>query len=557
MKKIIRIVIVVVIVLVVLAVAGDQLLRIGLKGARGDFGDVIGGQFDPGPALQKDISTAGAAAGAVYSVTLSVDEKPFAKVDDEYLSVAIDSSQLVGGKWWNPDASGAEGGSGSTNAPVFDFNRPQLNVLAAALAPAYLRIGGSEADKIYYDMDHAAPASTPAGYESSLGTAQWDAANAFAQRNGLKLIFTLNAGPSSRGADGVWNSANAESLLKYSAEKGYAVTGWELGNEVNLYWYIYGRDHQVAPAQYAADMAAARTMVKKYFPNSFFAGQGSAYWPILGEPLNYYFGFMPAYLEKAGALTDIVSWHYYPQQSRRGKIAVRRAFPARLLDPNNLNEVAYWASEVRTLRNQFAKSAATWVSETGNAQFGGEPGISDAYIGGLWWLDQLGLLAKYNTRVVIRQSLTGVNYGLIDDATLQPRPDYWNSLLWKKLMGTDVYKTTLRGDNADKLRVYVHSIPNQRTGVTVLLINLDPTKAAIVDLPNYAGKPFEVYALSSPDLFGQELLLNGEPLKLTDNGEVPLLYGVPVVGEGTAQISINPLSYMFISYPPIIAASVP
>lgn len=556
MNRSLKIVIITLVVILGLFALGSVIVRIGLTGARGDFSDVLKGQSDPEPQLtQKDISSVGNSSGEVYSVTLAVDEQPMGLVDDEYVSFSIDSSQLVGGKWWNPTASGKEGGSGTTKSPAFDFNRPQLNTLVAALAPAYLRIGGSEADKIYYDMENATPNAIPNGYDSALGTDQWDAANAFAQRNNLKMIFTLNAGPASRNSSGAWDPENAESLLKYSAEKEYPIAGWELGNEVNIYWFVHGLNKQVSPDQYASDMKTAHDLVGNYYPNALFSGQGSAYWPILGEPLKYYFGFMPTYLEKAGNLTDIVSWHYYPQQSRRGPIATRRATPSRMLDPNNLNDVAYWASEIRTLKTKYARGANIWVGETGNAQFGGEPGVSDAYIGGLWWLDELGLLARYDTKVVVRQSLTGMNYGLIDEETLVPRPDYWNTLLWKNLMGNEIYKTTLRGDNSDKLRVYAHSVKGERSGVSILIINLDPEKSASVSLPNYPAKPFEIYALSSPDLFGQTLYLNGKELALTDQGELPVLYGLPVLGSGVPEITLNPLSYMFLVFRPMIAAS--
>ncbi len=554
MNHFVRNLLIVAAILLVLILAGVWVVRVGLNNSRGDFGDLLAGQYDTGPELkQKDVSNAGDPAGGVYSVTLRVDSNTLATLPDEYLSFAVDSSQLVGGKWWNPDASGKEVGSGTVNTPPMDFNRPQLDKLVSALAPAYLRIGGSEADKIYYDMSQDVPSNIPAGYHSALGRSQWDAAVQFAVRNKLKLVFTLNAGPAVRSSGGAWEPGNAKALLDYSAAKKYPVTGWELGNEVNIFWFVHGLNQQVKPAQYAQDMKTARDLVKQYYPTSTFSGQGSAYWPILGEPLNYFFSFMPEYLAKAGSLTDIVSWHYYPQQSRRGPIATRRATPGRLLDPNNLNEAAYWATQVNDLRGQYARGAQLWLGETGNAQFGGEPGVSDAYIGGLWWLDELGLLAKYHTQVVVRQSLTGMNYGLIDDATLTPRPDYWNSYLWKKLMGNTVYKTGVFGANNDKLRAYAQSIPGEKSGKTVLLINLDPKNSAQITLPDFANQSFEIFALSTPDLFGQMLFLNGKPLALDSQGSVPELFGSPVLGNGVPQITINPLSYMFVVFPPTVA----
>lgn len=49
-----------------------------------------------------------------------------------------------------------------------------------------------------------------------------------------KVIFGLNALSgreigSDGGAVGAWNSSNAESLIRYTVNKGYPIYGWELG----------------------------------------------------------------------------------------------------------------------------------------------------------------------------------------------------------------------------------------------------------------------------------------------------------------------------------------
>jgi heparanase 1 len=131
-----------------------------------------------------------------YDLRVMVDlERPAGDVAERYLSVAIDVSQVVGGKWWDPRAEGVEWGSGTVRAPSFDFSRSQLDVLTQPLAPAYLRIGGSEADRVYYDMDGGDErAVLPAGYASVLTRRQWDALHGFAQRNGLEVVFALPAG---------------------------------------------------------------------------------------------------------------------------------------------------------------------------------------------------------------------------------------------------------------------------------------------------------------------------------------------------------------------------
>lgn len=97
--------------------------------------------------------------------------------------------------------------------------------------------------------------------------------------------------------------------------------------------------------QYVRDLAVARSL-DRFFPGSRLAGQGSALWPVLGEPLAAFFGYLPRYLERAGELVDIVNWHYYPQQSHRSPAASRRAFPSFLLDRHKLDEAAYRGEKV-------------------------------------------------------------------------------------------------------------------------------------------------------------------------------------------------------------------
>lgn len=55
---------------------------------------------------------------------------------DTYLSVSIDSSQLVGSHFW------------STDPKPFNFSRPRLINMAKALSPAVLRVGGTDGDKV-------------------------------------------------------------------------------------------------------------------------------------------------------------------------------------------------------------------------------------------------------------------------------------------------------------------------------------------------------------------------------------------------------------------------
>jgi heparanase 1 len=519
----------------------------------GSVVDLIRSHTDGGPSLvHRNISRVIAGADDAHRrVDVHVNlEEPVHILPPEYLSFALDTSQLVAGKWWDPRATGVELGSGSVPAPLFDLDRARLDTLVRALAPAFLRVGGSEADKVYYDMSAGGrTASPPPGYDSVLTRRRWDELNGFARRNRLQLVFTLNAGPSARDGSGQWRSDNATELLRYTAERGYPVAAWELGNELNAFGFLFGLQHRVSPKQYDIDLQVARRSIQRFLPEARVLGQGSAVWPLLGEPLSVFFGFTKPYLQHSHDSIDAVAWHYYPQQSRRGPVASRRATPTRMLRPENLDEVVFWARRMRAYRDRYAPEKPLWLGETGNAQFGGEPGVSDTYIGGLWWLDQLGVLARERHDVVIRQTLSGMNYGMIDAETLEPNPDYWNSLLWKRLMGEQVHAVSL--NNQDPLvRVYAHSTAaSRRQGTTLLVINLSPADPVTIRLPQFAGRGFEVFSVATEDVLGRRVMVNGSDLTLGRDDAVPEL--VPQVRPASIDpaVEVGPLAYCFVVVP--------
>jgi heparanase len=485
-------------------------------------------------------------------VRVSVDRRRgLSHVDARFLSVALDTSQVLGGHWWTPGAARVEMGRGSRVVDPFDLEAPRLRLLAAALAPAYLRIGGTEADAVYYDMGPE-PSAIPDGFELSLTRSRWDAIGRFARGAGFDLFFTVNAGPGPRGEDGRWSSANFSTLLTYAKASGGDVGVFELGNEVDAFWFTQGLRHQVSGRVYAGDLARFREAVRVVYPAAKVAGPAALYWPVIGRSPALVADFMGELLDADAPKPDIVTWHFYPQQSRRCPLATRRASLNRLLEPAALNEVARWGSDVQRLVADHAPDAAVWLGETGNAQCGGEPGVSDRFAGALWWVDELGLVARMGQPVVVRQTLAGSDYGLVDDQTLAPRPDYWASVLWKRLMGTTVLDVETSADDAF-VRGYAHCAPAGDGGVTVLLVNLhrDTTaRACFDDLPtDRAG----AYAMTAPALDSGTALLNEAPL-VFDGRQLPALDPVPApVVNGC--LTLAPASFVFLAVPDANAAA--
>src|SRR3954453_9468255 len=132
-------------------------------------------------------------------------------------------------------------------------------------------------------------------------------------------------------------------------------------------------------------------------------------------------------------------------------------------------------------RKPFGSSPSTVLFEIGSppgSQTGWGKTAEGACGGNRWdvtfldtfrYLDQLGRLARAGVQVVMHNTLAASDYGLLDEGTFRPRPNYWAALLWHRVMGTIVL-----GANSvatPDLHIYAHCHPGMRGVVTVLAIN--------------------------------------------------------------------------------------
>jgi len=471
-----------------------------------------------------------------------IDTERVAEVDSRFLSFTVDSGQLIAGERLGQPV------------PPYDFTRSKLRKLAAELAPAYLRVGGSLADTIYYDMSAQPLEQAPAPYRYVLARQQWDAVCDFALDVGVEIMFTLNAGPGPRDADGLWIADNARDLIEYTLARDCPVTIWELGNEINGFIWIHGFDFTVSGQQYALDMAVARQLVDELHPAAKLAGPSSAFWPLWGESLPV----LPEFMEHGGGLIDILSWHYYPQQSQHCPIASRRATPDLLLEPEILDEVNVWADHVELMHAQHGPQAEIWLGETGSAQCGGEPEVSDRFVSNFWWLDQLGQIALRGQPVVVRQTLSNAGYyELVSDETLEPNPDWYASVMFNRLMGEGVLQIN-PSQPVDSARSYVHCTPSWSTtypagAITVLVMNLAPDRELAVHFNDRAGQQQEVYQVTSSGIHERDVLLNGTELAVQADGSLPPLTALS--RDGATPLLLPAASYAFVVFPEADAAA--
>jgi heparanase 1 len=481
------------------------------------------------------------------TATLTVDvTAPVATIDERYLSFAVDTAQVVGGLFWSKEPVAQL--IGQERQPVYDFERPRLRALAAELAPAFLRIGGSDADRVFYDMTEApvAEEDLPEEFEFVLTADQVDGIFEFTEALGFDVMFTLSAGPGARDEQGDWTPDMARTLLEYVTDNDYEVTLWELGNEWDRFPIILGVP--ATPEMAVREFAAVRELLEEFYEDFQLGGTSGAYWPSIGELVPMYGPFMEL---GGGDSLDVVTWHYYPTQSERG--GVLRTDPWErgiLLDPEDLDIALKWADEVIGYRDDNAPELPVWLGESGHAQFGGQPTASDAFEGTFWWLDQLGALARRDIKVSVRQTLSGSNYGMLDDETLDPRPDYWASVLWRRLMGQRVLDVG-RTEVDDLVRLYAHCSYERPGAVTVLAINLDEDNSVRIELEDLSNENKELYVLTSDALTSADLYLNGVLLR-DDDGVLPSLEPESI-GDSPADVPARGIA--FIVYPDAGAAA--
>ena len=159
----------------------------------------------------------------------------------------------------------------------------------------------------------------------------------------------------------------------------------------------------------------------------------------------------------------------------------------------------------RSLRDEFAPDKPMWLTETAETACGGNPWAS-TFLDTFRYLDQLGRLARAGVQMVAHNTLAASDYGLLDEKTLRPRPNYWAALLWRRLMGTIVLDAGVH----QGVHLYAHCRRGVRGAVTLLAINTDRTNAVTLRLPVTS----ERYTLSADDLQSAEVKLNGTVLEL-------------------------------------------
>src|SRR5713101_2346172 len=131
------------------------------------------------------------------------------------------------------------------------------------------------------------------------------------------------------------------------------------------------------------------------------------------------------------------------------------------------------------------------------------PSTGCSFLDTFRYLDQLGRLARAGVQVVMHNTLAASDYGLLNEKTLAPRPNYWGALLWRQLMGSTVLDSGVPIKMG--LHVYAHCQRETSGGVSLLIINTDRNAPHSLMLPTTS----ERYTLGAVSLRDTTVRLNG------------------------------------------------
>lgn len=151
----------------------------------------------------------------------------------------------------------------------------------------------------------------------------------------------------------------------------------------------------------------------------------------------------------------------------------------------------------------------------------------------------MGRLAKKGVTVIFHNTLAASEYGLLDQNTFMPRPNYWSGMLWHRLMGTTVLDA---GPSRAGLHLYAHCMRGHAGGVTLLAINNSRTQPSSLGIPTAA----ERYTLTAPQLEAATVQLNGHDLRLGANDALPTLRGSNVPA-GTVTLAPTSITFLTIA----------
>ncbi len=472
-----------------------------------------------------------------------------AVVDDRFASYNIEMLGVTGGAFWAPydasrlEAGGAEQGASTTRQralyqqrPPIDLDHPRLRRLAAALGPAYVRVSGTWANTTFFADARETPATVPPGFTGVLPSARWRSLIAFATAVNADIVTSFAISAGTRDANGNWTSEQAKRWLDATRAARGRIAAVEFMNEPTL------AAKNGAPAGYDAmrygqDFKTFYAFIRQDAPGTLVLGPGA-----IGEKVDTpLLRAADLFAASEPDVVDAVSYHHYGALSQRCAASGAQTRADAALSEQWLARTDAALAFVRPLRDRFAPRKPVWLTETADAACGGNPWAS-TFLDSFRYLDQLGRLARQDVKVVMHNTLVWSDYGLLDEQSFRPRPNYWAALLWRRLMGRVVLDAGI--EPREGLHLYAHCLRDEPGGVALLAINTSRAQASVVRLPREMGG--RRYTLSAATLDAPQVRLNGQELALGADDRLPDLLGDATVSD---VLEFAPATLSFVAFP--------
>ena len=465
---------------------------------------------DPGIHIQINTSLSGE-PGIHIQINTSL---PLHVTEREFLSLGMDSN-LIRNHW-----------------ETWDFTSRRLRTLAEALSPAYLRLCGTDGDRLQFQRDPVgdnpvgdAPDPGPPFPASNftMSAYDWDRINRFAADVGWRIMFGFNA-QLRRGDQ--WDADNAGDLLAYSLQQGYASNlDFELGNEPDLY-FLNKNMVVISGKQLAEDYKQLRGILDRDFDARFASskiyGPGLAFVLPIRSPVNSLLFLAEFLMHLDEGVIEAVTWHHYYGGS---ELKYRENYT----DPDILNQYVTESSRlVSVVKRSRHPDINIWQGETSSTNAPSGTILEESYIAGFMLLDKLGVSARFGMKLVIRQTFYGFWFALVDEK-LNPVPNYWVALLYRALVGTHVLNVTDGLTTSRYVRVYANCVARttsaySKDAAVIYAMNLGESDVYL-DMSSIGSRVYEY--LFSPgdekDPSSTKIRLNDQLLLMTDNSTLPNL----------------------------------
>ncbi len=464
-------------------------------------------------------------------------------VNERLISYNVEMTEVTGGTFWKAYTDAQIDGTEDVPPPDFtkgmaamhqwydpiDTTNPRLIKLAKELGSAWVRVSGTWATKTYYDFEGTG--EVPEGYQNRLTKEQWINLLNFVKAVDGKLLISVANCEGLHSADEPWNPSQAEKIFALSAECGVPIDAVEFTNEPNM-MEMTGFPKGYTPAHFRRDQDLFHKWVRENYPDCLIVGPCTCDAEALSGGKKDSSGgagiadVMPScttgdLLDGCTEKLDIFSYHYYNGISER----MAAMMPSMYTPASQATSEAYLgmagmcARAFVSYRDKYCPNGEMWVTESGDAGAGGHTWAS-TYLEVPRELNEFGEFASVTNGVIFHNTLASSDYGYLKHGSFDPRPSYFAALLWTRLMGNTVYTTN--EPIREGAHVFAHSRKDGKDGCVYLVINSSMTDTTTVELPKEAT----VYALSGDGKIRSRVMcLNGKPLKLGENDELPALEG--------------------------------